>query len=118
MLEIFILTKWIQKQRTNAPWAVMGHDLRDLNRFVSYKDRSRLRKKAVAEMQQRFESLTTSLPKKGRYWDKKRAGQLRKEPDLMTMARECGTIKIYRSYYKLGSEHAHSSHKVLARFMP
>lgn len=117
MVEIFIRTKWIQKRKSHAPWIVIGHELRDFNRFTNHRDRSRARKQAIAAMQRRIAMFTSNLSKRARFWSKKHPGVLRNEPDLGIMARECGTVKIYRGYYKLGCEHSHSSYHVLTRFM-
>ena len=117
MVEIFIRTKWVQKRKSHAPWIIIGTELRDLNRFSSYKDRSRLRKMAVAEIQQRLDGMASKLSKKGRFWNRKKVGQLRNQPDLKKMAEECGMVKKYRGSYKWGCDHAHSSHKVITRFM-
>jgi hypothetical protein len=117
MVEIFIRAKWIQKRKTNAPWAVIGHELRELNRFMSHKNRSRARKQAIAALQKRIDTFTSNLSKKGRFWSKKKPGSLRPEPDVKIMAKEAGAQKIYQGHYKLGCEHAHSSHRILVRFM-
>jgi hypothetical protein len=117
MVEIFIRAKWIQKRKSNAPWAVIGHELRELNRFINQKNRSRARKHAVVALQKRIDAFTSNLSKRGRFWSKKRPGSLRQEPDVKVMAREAGAQRIYQGYYKLGCEHAHSSHRVLTRFM-
>jgi uncharacterized protein DUF5677 len=117
MVEIFIRGKWIQKRKTNAPWTVIGHELRELNRFMAHKGRSRARKQAIAALQERIDAFTSNLSKRGRFWSKKNSGVLRKEPDMNVMAKECGALKIYHGYYKLGCEHSHSSHHVLTRFM-
>ena len=116
MVEIFVRAKWVQERKSNAPWVTIGLELNDLNRFVSYKDRSRLRRAAIAELQAGLDSIAPMLSKRGRFWDKKR-GKLRRHPSVDQMAKECHAVKIYRGFFKHGSDHAHSSHQVITRFM-
>ena len=116
MAELVIRVKWVHKRRSNAIWMVIGTEQAELNRFLSSKDLSRGRKEAIAALQERLKVLP-KLSKKGRYWDKTTPWKVRTLPKILRIAKESGTLNIYRGFFKLGSEHTHASHRVLERFM-
>jgi Family of unknown function (DUF5677) len=117
MTEILVRVKWIHKRKSHAAWLTLGKELADRNRFASYKSRSRLRIAAVAAIDERVAEVLPRLPKNARYWQKNRPGRLCKPPSIEKMAKECGMLKLYRGFFKWGSDHSHAAHAILERFM-
>jgi hypothetical protein len=117
MTELLIRTKWVKRAKSNAVWIIIGTELKELNRFRGQKARSRLKAKAIQGIQQRLDALKPKLPRNARYWNRKKPGEFASLPTTETMAKECGLLKVYRTWFKLGSDHMHNSHRVLEGFM-
>jgi hypothetical protein len=116
LAEISIRVKWAKKNQSNAKWLIIGTELSDLKKLLHFKKRNKIMQEAVSAIDQRLVGLAKSMRKNGRYWDKRR-GMFRKLISTEQMARECGMLKKYRSYFRYGSDHTHFSHRVLERFM-
>jgi len=117
MAEILIKLKWVHKRKSNTHWMVLGTELANHRRFSSEKSRSRLRKAAIAAIEQRFLNVLPRLSKKGRFWHKTKSGQVRTLPNIKEMAKEAGMVGVYQGFFKWGSDHSHASHQILERFM-
>lgn len=117
MSELLVRTKWVKRDRSNALWIVIGTEMKDLNRFVGQKAPSKLRAKAIQSIQQRLDEVKPFLPRNARYWKRNKPGEFAALPSAETMAKECGLLKVYRTWFKLASDHTHSSPRVLERFM-
>jgi Family of unknown function (DUF5677) len=117
LTELLIRTKWVKHNKSNAVWIIVGTELKELNQFKGQKTRSKMKTKAIESIQERLDTRKSQLPRNARYWNPNRPGELAALPSAEAMARECGLLKVYRSWFKLGSDHTHSSHRVLERFM-
>ncbi len=117
LTELLLRTKWVKRNKSNAVWIILGTELKELNQFRGHKTRNKLKVKAIETIQNRLDKLKPHLPHNARYQNRKKPGEFAPLPSAETMARECGLLKAYRGWFKLGSEHTHSSHRVLERFM-
>jgi len=117
MTELLIRAKWVKRNKSNAAWIIVGTELKELNRFKSQKTRSILGAAAIQSIQQRLDELKPKLPRNARCWSRNASREFAALPSTEAMARECGLLKVYRTWFKLASDHTHSSHKVLERFI-
>lgn len=117
MSELLIRTKWVKRNKSNAVWIILGTETKDLNRFKSQKERSKLKTKAIQSIERGLNEVKPRLQRNARYWNSKSPSELASLPSIETMAKECGLLKTYRTWFKFGSDHTHSSHRTLERFM-
>jgi len=102
LTELFIRAKWVKRNRSNAVWIVLGTEMKQLNQFKGQKVRSRMKTKAIQCIEQQLDKLKPNLPRGSRYWNRNKSGEFATLPSTETMARECGLLKIYRTWFKWG----------------
>jgi hypothetical protein len=117
MMELLIRFKWVHKRKSHAHWVILGTEQADRHRFSADKRSIRSKTAAIAAIDQRIAKALHTMPKNARFLHNKAGGALRRLPNVETMAKECGALKLYRGFFKWGSDHTHGSHRVLERFM-
>jgi hypothetical protein len=113
MAEHIIKIKWFYLRKTNADWLIIATEQKDLNRLQGKRRLLRVEKEAIQALDSRLSSLT--IRKTASYRDRKK-GQLRPLLSTEAMATKAGLRKFYHSYFKAGSDRAHSRHQ-LDRFL-
>jgi hypothetical protein len=112
--ENIIKIRWCYQRKHNAQWLILGTELKDANRLLRKKQLLQSEKVALRTLQGRLASppIRKSVP----YWNKK-TNQIRSLISTEAMATEVGLSKLYRSYFKAGSDRAHARHTQLDRFI-
>jgi len=113
MSEAIIRIKWIHRRKSYPFWILIDTELFNRNHLANV--RSSQRKQTLQAIDTNIANLASNLPKTGCYWDKKRGRLRRMNKTMYQMAKECGLLSFYKSYFFFASGYTHLSHHVLGR---
>lgn len=111
LAEIIIKMKWLGKSHSRYCCLIIGEEVAEQRRLTNERQQHRLKKAAIKAVNDRLDWLSSSVPKRGPYWDKKRK-RFKEPPPVKVMAGQANALTVYNKEFRYASWHVHSSTRI------